>query len=176
MPEDKKEEKNADEEIQEELKEVKEVKKDDIEVEEIRERLLRLAAEFDNYKKRVAKEIDNAKAFGKAEFAAKLLPILDEFELAMGSLDMKTENGKGIAIVLSNFIDVMKKEGLEEIEAKGLYDPYKHEIMMVKESEHKDGTILDVVRKGYIMNGIMLRPASIIVSKGDAEKEKTNKE
>lgn len=141
--------------------------------EELKDRLLRLAAEFDNYKKRSAKEVESAKTVGKAELAAKLLPILDEFQLAIENLDMNTEKGKGMAIVLSNFGDVLKKEGLQEIECRGVYDPYRHEIMMTKESDEKEGVILNVVRKGYLWDEIMLRPASVIVSKGSREEEET---
>ncbi len=133
-----------------------------------RERLLRLAAEFDNYKKRVAKEIDNSKTVGKSELASKLLSVLDEFQLALESVDLSTEQGKGMAIVLSNMSEVLKKEGLQEIPCEGVYDPYVHEVMMAKESNEKEGTILGVLRKGYTWKGIMLRPASIIVSKGGA--------
>lgn len=132
----------------------------------LKERLLRLAAEFDNYKKRSAKELDNAKGLGKAELMKKILPVLDEFELALESMDMKTENEKGIALIFSNFEDVVKKEGLKEVEAKGIYDPYRHEIVLTKDSSQKEGMILETIRKGYTLNGIMLRPSSVIVSKG----------
>lgn len=171
MPEGRKEEKKENEERQETKEEVPKENE-----EELRERLLRLAAEFDNYKKRISKDIENSRSVGKAELASKLLPILDEFELAVKNFDMKNEHEKGLAIVLSNFVDVLKKEGLKEIEAIGVYDPYRHEIMMTKEAKEKEGTILDVVRKGYFWNNIMLRPASVIVSKGSKEQEKTKKE
>lgn len=141
------------------------------ESEELKDRLLRLAAEFDNYKKRSSKDLDSAKKVGRAELAVKLLPILDEFEIAIESIDTKTEHGKGMAIVFSNLVEVMKKEGLKEIECRGVYDPYRHEIMMTKESREKEGTILDVIRKGYLWNEIMLRPASVIVSSGSGEKK-----
>lgn len=144
--------------------------------EEMKDRLLRLAAEFDNYKKRIAKELENSKKVARAELVIKLLPVLDEIELAVENLDMKTDHEKGIALVLSNLKEALKKEGLAEIECEGIYDPYKHEIMMTKESDEEDGTILNVVRKGYFLNGIMLRPASVIVSKGSKEKEEIEKE
>ena len=143
-------------------KEAKEEKKD--ESNELKERIARLAAEFDNYKKRTAKEIENAKNMGKAEFASRMIPILDEIELAIESLEMKSEKEKGIALVFSNMLDVMKKEGLKEIESSGRSDPYRHEVILARESEKEPGTILEVVRKGYTFNGIMLRPASVIVS------------
>ncbi len=143
-------------------KEAKEEKKD--ESNELKERIARFAAEFDNYKKRTAKEIENAKNMGKAEFASRMIPILDEIELAIESLEMKSEKEKGIALVFSNMLDVMKKEGLKEIESSGRSDPYRHEVILARESEKEPGTILEVVRKGYTFNGIMLRPASVIVS------------
>jgi molecular chaperone GrpE len=177
---DKKEEEtgrenNQKKEPSDEAQEGKVTEKKD-ESEELKERLLRLAAEFDNYKKRVAKDIENSKNMGKAELALRLLPILDEFQIALDNMDLKTEHGKGIAIVLSNLMDTMKREGLKEIESSGIYDPYKHEIMMTREDNQKEGTIIDVVRPGYTWNGLLLRPASVIVSRGiDAKEEKDNK-
>ena len=167
MAEDEKKEKSE----KEETKDSKKEEDRPSESEELKDRLLRLAAEFDNYKKRSSKDLDSAKKVGRAELAAKLLPILDEFEIAIESTDTKTEHGKGMAIVFSNLTEVMKKEGLKEIECSGVYDPYKHEIMMTKESKEREGTILDVIRKGYLWNEIMLRPASVIVSSGEKKNE-----
>ncbi len=145
---------------------------------QLKDRLLRLAAEFDNYKKRSARELDNAKNVGKAEAVTKLLPTVDEFELAMASLGGKSET-KGIELVFTNFKGVLKAMGLKEIETDGAFDPYKHEIVLTRESDKKEGTILEVLRKGYVLNGIMLRPASVIVSSsrtGDEEKKEETKE
>ncbi len=169
MPENKKEEKASDKERKEDAEEVT----PEDEGREQKERLMRLAAEFDNYKKRVAKEIEGSREVGKASLASKLLPVLDEFQLAMENIDMKTEQGKGMAIVLSNFIDILKKDGLREIENDGTYDPYKHEVLMTKDSEEKEGKIIAVVRKGYTWKDIMLRPASVIVSGGKEGTEET---
>ncbi len=146
--------------------EVKEKKDDDL-----KDRLLRLAAEFDNYKKRTNKDIENAKSLGKAEFASKILPILDEFELAIESMKMNNEGEKGVAMVFSNFLEVLKKEGIKLIDTTGKFDPYKHEIMLSKNSDNEEGTIIQVVRKGYMLNNMMLRPASVIVSNGEKEKK-----
>lgn len=138
---------------------------------DLKVRLLRLAAEFDNYKKRSAKEMESARSLGKAELARKLLPVLDEFGLAMDAIEAKGDVDKGVALVFSNLIDTLKKEGLSEIETYGTADPYKHEVILTKESSSKEGSILEVVRKGYLLNGIMLRPASVIVSKGRVQDE-----
>jgi molecular chaperone GrpE len=139
----------------------------------IKEQTLRLAAEFDNYKKRVKGELDNAKGVGKADLIKNMLPIIDEFEFALIVLSKTEDNNvaKGIEMLYSNFIDVLKKEGLAEIECKGVFDPYKHEPIMTKESEAKHGTILEVVNKGYTFNGTMLRPASVIVAKSGEKVE-----
>jgi molecular chaperone GrpE len=139
---------------------------------EEKERFLRLAAEFDNYKRRVAGEIANAKGVGKAETLKNLLPILDEFELAMIAIN-KSENSelaKGIELVYSNLVEFMKREGVKEVKCDGIFDPYMHEIALTRESGKKPGTILEVIKKGYTMNGILLRTAMVIVA-GEGKKE-----
>ena len=173
MPKDEEagNDKEAKAEKEDEALPAKAIEKEDKECAELRDRLLRLAAEFDNYKKRVAKDIDESKSRGNAEVIIKLLPTVDEFEIALTSMDSSTEHTKGVALVFSNFMSALKGFGLKEIDVKGAFDPYKHEIMLVKESNKEEGTILEVVRKGYTLNGIMLRPASVIVSKYANEKE-----
>ncbi len=166
MEEKEKDTKNAEKAIADEA-EAKKGKSDDCA--DIKERFLRLAAEFDNYKKRAAKDMESAKGRGKAELMVKILPVLDEFELAAETLDMENDKERGIALVFSNLYDIMKKEGLREIESIGIFDPYKHEIILAKESEKKEGTIIKAIRKGYMFNEIMLRPAYVIVSKGAGE-------
>jgi molecular chaperone GrpE len=143
---------------------------------ELKERLLRMAAEFDNYKKRVAKEIDASKTLGKIELLKKILPTLDEFELAMVAMGKEGEHSKGIELVYSNFVSILKTAGLKEIEVDGTFDPYKHEIMLTKGSKEKEGTIIDVIRKGYTFNDIVVRPASVIVSKGKEDDTKNEKQ
>ncbi|MEM0154748.1 MAG: nucleotide exchange factor GrpE [Methanothrix sp.] len=138
------------------------------EYEAIKERMLRLAAEFDNYKKRSASDVANAKNIGKAEMLKRMLPVLDEFELAMiSSAQSQDENlSKGVKMVYANMMDALKAEGLSELEPNGKYDPYTDEIIMVKETDKEPGTVLEVLKKGYKMNGILVRPASVIISKG----------
>ncbi len=147
------------------------------EVAELKDRLLRMAAEFDNYKKRVAKDIDSSKAIGRADAITRLLPTLDEFELAMKAYaDNEDDRMKGMALVYSNFVAALKGMGLREIAVDGKFDPYKHEIVLAQGSDMEEGSIIEVVRKGYMLNEIMLRPASVIVSKKEAGKENKEKE
>jgi molecular chaperone GrpE len=148
---------------------------DSQEYKDLKESMLRLAAEFDNYKKRTKADSETARNMGKAELMRSLLPIMDEFELALIAVN-KTEDkniAKGVEMLYSNFIDTLKKDGLAEIPCKGVFDPYIHEIVMTKESKEKGGTILEVVKKGYTFDRVLLRPASVIVAKdGSAENEK----
>ncbi len=149
------------------------------ELDETKDRLLRLAAEFDNYKKRVAKENEELRNLSKAELVKKIIPVLDEFELAIDAMsDSKNDEYmvKGMELIYSNLSSTLKNEGLSVIETQGVYDPYRHDIIMTRESEKKPGTILDVVRKGYQFNNLLVRPASVIVAKEILAKEDTKKQ
>jgi molecular chaperone GrpE len=163
----------ADETKREDEEETKSGK--DEQEEQYKERLMRLAAEFDNYKKKVKSETDNAKTFGKAELMKELLPIVDEFEIAMIAVK---ESGnqpmiKGFELVYSNFMDAMKKSGLSEVKAAGAYDPYRHEIIMTQdEPGRKPGTIISVTKRGYALGDILLRPASVIVARDNVKDAK----
>jgi molecular chaperone GrpE len=144
---------------------------------DLKESMLRLAAEFDNYKKRTKADSELAKNLGKAELMRSLLPIMDEFELALIAVN-KTDDkniAKGVEMLYSNFIDTLKKDGLAEIPCKGVFDPYMHEIVMTKESKEKGGTILEVVKKGYTFDRTLLRPASVIVAKDGSSAEDDKK-
>ena len=93
--------------------------------------------------------------------------MLDEFELALMSSDGTGDQNvmKGLEMVYSNFTETLKKEGLTVMKASGMYDPYKHEIIMTKEDpKKKPGTILEVAKKGYMFGDIVLRPASVIIA------------
>lgn len=142
--------------------------KQDDKLKEMREQLLRLAAEFDNYKKRTRSDVENASTMGRAGMAKELLPIIDEFELALIAAGRSNDKvlAKGIEMLYSNLIDVMKRNGLTAIQTDGKFDPYRHEIVMVKEDGSKDdGMILEVMKKGYMFRDMMLRPASVVIAK-----------
>lgn len=138
---------------------------------ELKDRLLRLAAEFDNYKKRVAKDLEGAEEVGRSEVISRLLPTLDEFELALGAFGKDDARLKGMELIFSNLISTLKGLGLNEIDVEGKFDPYRHEIVLARESDRPEGEILEVMRKGYMLNNIMLRPASVIISKAGSVKD-----
>jgi len=145
---------------------------------ELKDQLLRNMAEFDNYKKRSENEIDNAKNIGKAELIKNLLSIIDEFDLTLLAVSESQEKNllRGVELLYSNFIVELKKNGLEEIKSEGVFDPYKHEILMAKADSKPKNTILETIKKGYIFNGIMLRPASVIISNGEKQNKALKEE
>ncbi|MDE1856998.1 MAG: nucleotide exchange factor GrpE [Candidatus Micrarchaeota archaeon] len=157
---------------------VNETKEDtDARYSEMKDKMLRIAAEFDNYKKRTKADMERAEALGKAELVRSLLPIIDEFEIAVISMSGTQDKNllKGVEMLYSNFIGTLKKDGLTEVNVDGTFDPYRHEIVMMREDGAERGTILEVVKKGYMLEDMMIRPASVIVSDGKAqEKEKEN--
>jgi molecular chaperone GrpE len=144
---------------------------------EMKEKMLRLAAEFDNYKKRTKKDIDEAGTVGKANLVRELLPLVDDFQLAIVAMGRSEDKEmlKGIMMLYSNFMDTLKRNGLSEISCDGRADPFRHEIVMVRESKEKEGTILEVVQKGYEFNGRLIRHASVIVAKPEEKKEENRK-
>ncbi len=138
-----------------------------------KERFLRLAAEFDNYKKRTRKEVEEAGIIARANLVKEILPVIDEFQLAIVAMEKSDDKElvKGVQMLYSNLMETLKRSGLGEVKAEGKFDPFKHEIVMVQESKEKEGTILQVVKKGYEINGRMIRPASVIVAKPIEEKK-----
>ncbi|WP_350342503.1 nucleotide exchange factor GrpE [Proteinivorax tanatarense] len=128
--------------------------------------LARLQADFDNFRKRTAKEKRELTKNANADLILNLLPVLDNFELA---LQNQQDDGfrKGVEMILKQFIDILKKEGLQEIEALNkLFDPTLHEAVMQEEKHdvEKD-VVIEVMRKGYLLNDKLLRPSMVKVSK-----------
>lgn len=136
---------------------------------ELEERLLRLAAEFDNYKKRVAKEQNQIVKNANENLISKLLESLDNFsralESAKNSADIKSFRS-GVELIYSQFTEILTKEGLEEINAVGQhFDPSFHEAVLQVESDQAEGTVVDEISKGYKLNGKVIRHSKVIVAK-----------
>jgi molecular chaperone GrpE len=136
-------------------------------VKELEDRLLRLQAEFENYKKRAARENDMLREAASADMMLKVLPIVDEFEIAMSHMDHASAKDfrHGMELIYSKLKDLMKKEGVEEMKAQGQsFDPYKHDAL--RQGDGEDGKIVEVVQKGYELRGKVLRHAKVVVGKG----------
>ena len=130
--------------------------------------LQRLKADFDNYRKRMLKEQTRILETAEADLLKKLLPVIDNLERALASSGDGDETGlrQGVAKVLELMLDTLGKEGLEAIDPAGEpFDPEHHEAMMVVETDDcPEGTVVDVVQRGYRFNGVLLRPAMVRVS------------
>lgn len=136
---------------------------------------MRLQAEFENYKKRVAKENDFVRETASADVLLKLLPIVDEFELAMAHMDRSPhkEFKLGMELIFAKLVDLVKKEGIEEMKMLGqTFDPYKHDAL--RQGDGEEGKIVEVVQKGYLYRGKVLRHAKVVVGKGNVSKDEGN--
>jgi molecular chaperone GrpE len=131
--------------------------------------LKRLAAEFDNYRKRVARDQQSLVARSNERLVKELLPVLDDLERALQAAaeheEAKLE--EGVRLVHRNLADLLRREGLAEIETNGRFDPHVHEALLSQPSEQEEGSVLDVVQKGYKLGDHVVRPARVVVSGGD---------
>jgi molecular chaperone GrpE len=132
--------------------------------------LRRLQADFDNYRKRTLREQTARTASASQALVARLLPVLDNFELAVSAAEQSRDfDGmlKGVEMVLGALREVLEGEGLVKIEAEGKpFDPERHEAVIAVEQEDSDpGTVVGIVRTGYELGGKVLRPAMVKVAK-----------
>jgi len=129
----------------------------------------RAKADFLNYKKEERERTEETLKYAGEILSLNLLPILDNFDFASKNLPknlMEDENVKGILQIRKQILDFLKTQGVEEIEAKpeGKFDPSFHEAVETAEGK-ETGIILEEIKKGYIINGKVLRPAKVKVSK-----------
>lgn len=146
-------------------------------IEELTETLKRLQAEFENYKKRTEKEKEEFVRYAKAAMIAKLLPLLDTFEIALKNTTDHEKFVKGMEMVFAQFFSVLEAEGLRPIQAQGKkFDPYYHEVMLKQESDKEEGIVLEELQKGYMFKDKVLRYSKVKVSeKISEEKERDSK-
>ncbi len=136
------------------------------------ERLLRTTADFDNFKKRAAREKTEAVQYANVNLLQKLLPVLDNFEMALAAVEAVKEEKlaplkSGVAMIQQQLKSALTETGLEEIDATGKqFDPTLHEAVSQQESNDvKEGHVLQQLRKGYRMKDRLLRAATVIVAK-----------
>jgi molecular chaperone GrpE len=134
------------------------------------EDLKRLKAEFENYRKRVLKEQTRAVDLAAEPVMAKLLEVLDEFELALMAAERTPDFERfvrGVEMVYAKLTDVLRSEGLERIEAEGKpFDPARHEALLQSEGEAEgEPVVADVLRPGYTLKGRVIRPAGVKVTR-----------
>ena len=154
--------KKADEII--ELK--KQIESQKVQIDETEDRLKRVAAEFDNYKKRNAKERDGLYNSLVADIVSNFLPILDNLEKAVEAETKDEEYRKGIELVLKQFKDVLASRGVTEIETVGkTFDPELHEaVSSVQDDTKGEKEIVQEYRKGYMIGNRVIRHSMVIVA------------
>ena len=142
------------------------------ELEENRTRLLRLQADFDNYKKRVEKEKIQIVQFASSELIEKLLPVLDNFDRALAEENKKKDDKneglfEGVQMIRNQLIEALESEGVKEIEAfEKPFDPnYHNAIQQIESNNHDSNTVVEVYQKGYQFKDRVIRPSMVVVSK-----------
>jgi molecular chaperone GrpE len=129
--------------------------------------LQRLAADFDNYRKRAARDQQAFAARAAERLVAKLLPVLDDLERALGAAEHHEEARvvEGVEMTRSALATALASEGVEEIVAEGIFDPHVHEALLAQPAEGVEpGSIIQVVQRGYRLGDAVLRPARVIVA------------
>jgi molecular chaperone GrpE len=149
------------------------VSSDDPLAEALRERdgyladLQRVAADFDNYRKRVARDQAAIVTRAHERLVAKLLPVLDDLERAFDAAEQHDEAKvlEGVRMTKDALVAALQSEGLTEIEADGEFDPHVHEALMTQPVEGAEpGRVVEVIQKGYRLGDAVLRPARVIVA------------
>ena len=131
------------------------------------DRLLRLAAEFDNYKKRAARERQEYTTLANERIVKDLLPILDDLERALTAVEQHegAQLEEGVRLVHRSLASLFERNGLTEIDAAGKFDPHVHEALLAQPAEEREpGDVLDVIQKGYKLGDRVVRPARVIVA------------
>lgn len=136
------------------------------------DRLLRTTADFDNFKKRAAREKQDAIKYATESLLQKVIPVLDNFEMALAAAQNSSADGlkslqDGVAMIHSQLKSTLTDAGLEEVDATGKpFDPNLHEAVSQQESDKvAEGHVLQQLRKGYKLRERLLRPATVIVAK-----------
>ncbi len=128
--------------------------------------LKRVAAEFENYRKRVLRDQESLVARAHERLVKELLPVLDDLERALAAAEEHEEAKleEGVRLVHRELADALAREGLAEIETNGVFDPHVHEALLSQPSDQDEGSVLEVVQRGYRLGDRVLRPARVVVA------------
>jgi molecular chaperone GrpE len=128
--------------------------------------LRRLKAEFENYRKRAARDQDALVARAHERLVKELLPVLDDLGRALEAAERHEEAQleEGVSLVHRQLAGILAKEGLAEIEAEGAFDPNVHEALLSQPSDEPEGSVIEVIQKGYTLGDRVLRPARVVVA------------
>ena len=143
----------------------------EVQLEEMRDQVLRHQAEVQNVKRRAEQDVEKARKYALERFCNELLPIVDSLEMAILSASPDQEDSesilKGVKLTLKMFVDTLAKFNLEQIDPEGEpFDPKSHQaVSMVENNEVEPNTVLSVMQRGYVLSGRLIRPAMVVVSK-----------
>jgi molecular chaperone GrpE len=168
--------KKEDKEIEELKKKLEEKEK---EAKENYDRLLRTAADFENYKKRAAREKEDWTKFANEDLIRAILPFIDNLERAVNHAQKIADTGvlvEGVQLTLQQLLQALNKFGLSSFESVGKpFDPAMHEAMLVVETDkHEPNQVVEEFQKGYLLNDRLLRPATVSVSKPPEKEVRTS--
>jgi molecular chaperone GrpE len=136
--------------------------------------LQRLKAEFDNYRKRVARDQQELAARAHERLMKELVPVLDDLERALEAAaqheEAKLEDG--VRLVQRSLADLLAREGLAEVSTDGRFDPHSQEALLSQPSDQEEGTVIQVLQKGYLLGERVLRPARVVISAGPQQEDR----
>jgi molecular chaperone GrpE len=149
-----------------------------VEIANLQDRALRAQAELENVRRRAARDVENAHKYALENFAADLLPVLDSLEKALeatvgaGAEDARTL-GEGVELSLKLFLSTCEKAGLSQVDPHGEpFDPQLHEaIAMVPNPDAEPNSVMEVMQKGYTLNGRLVRAARVVVVQGEDKQD-----
>jgi molecular chaperone GrpE len=164
------------EEAEDQLEETKEaLEKEKAKSDDYLRQLQYLQADFENYRKRVEREMADNRQFGNLRLLSDLIVVNDELELALKEADQSKENPTivdGIGMVHKRLMSILSKEGVQKIQSLGSkFNPDLHEAALRVESDEEDGTVMEEIRQGYTLRGKVLRPSIVKVAENSAERE-----
>ncbi len=177
----------AEQEEKKELTEKEQIEMLQKEIEDLKERRLRIVAEFENFRRRSTQEKSNWIKLATERLVLELCDVLDNFERALSApVDKKNIKSfeQGVKMIYKQLESVLAKEGVKKIECmEKQFDPSLHDALAHVPSEKKENTVVAVIQNGYVMNDKVIRPAKVAVSNGtkpqkneENEKEKKEKE
>jgi molecular chaperone GrpE len=167
LPEENEVEASGEDELSDNLETLKQ------NVEKERDRFLRLSAEFENYKKRMTRQMDDFRKYANESLLKDLLTVVDNLERAIQTSEKEVTEStqvcvvEGVEMTLTEVLKILKKGHVTPVEAMGkAFDPAFHEAVMQEESEeHPENTVINEFQKGYLIHDRLLRPAMVVVSK-----------
>jgi molecular chaperone GrpE len=165
----------ADETISKEIENLKvELEKAQATAEENWQATLRATAELENTRKRLERDVENAHKFAMERFVQELLPVIDSLEMGLAAASEEgadlTKVCEGTELTLKKFQDTASKFGIETVNPVGEdFNPEYHQAMsMLESNDHKPNSVIDVMQKGYVLQGRLIRPAMVVVAKASA--------